>query len=307
MKKKVLLIRLDKIGDLVCSLPADQVLDPSEYDVTWVIQKGLGAVVDLGERPRRYIELDKANSKGSAKILRELLQTLKPDVAISLQGPWWVNFELFKARVPIRSGVKSQWHSFLFLNRGVRQKRSLAVQHELEYNLDLVQETLDIPSTKEFHYFEIKRPEASALLGGLGLSEKKYVVVHPGMMGSAQNWPQSEYINLIKRLNQKGHHVAVTGTAQDEPYLDQIKAACAQNPQVTWLQSQLNLQQLVEVLAYAEYVIAPSTGVAHLAAGVGATVKGIYSPITVQHPRRWAPRGPHVEIFMLPEVNAECF
>ncbi|AGH94883.1 glycosyltransferase family 9 protein [Pseudobdellovibrio exovorus] len=307
MKKKVLLIRLDKIGDLICSLPADQVLDSSEYDVTWIIQKGLGSVVDLGEKPRKYFELDKKDPKTSAKLLRELLQTLKPDIAISLQGPWWVNFELFKARVPIRSGVKSQWHSFLFLNKGIRQKRSLAVKHELEYNLDLVQETLDIPSTKEFHYFEIKKPEASHLLSDFGLVPKKYVVVHPGMMGSAQNWPQSEYIKLIQRLTQKGHSVVVTGTAQDEPYLDQIKAACVQHPQVIWLQSKLNLNQLVEVLAYAEYVIVPSTGVAHLAAGVGTLVKGLYSPITVQHPRRWAPRGPDVEVFMLPEVNAECF
>lgn len=49
-KKKVLLIRLDKIGDLICTLPVDQILDPSYYDITWVVQKGMGTIVDLGEK-----------------------------------------------------------------------------------------------------------------------------------------------------------------------------------------------------------------------------------------------------------------
>lgn len=307
MKKKVLLIRLDKIGDLVCSLPADQILDPSEYDVTWIIQKGLGSVADLGLKKRKYFELDKANPKSSAKKLQEILKEIKPDVAISLQGPWWVNFELFKARIPVRAGVKSQWHSFLFLNAGLRQKRSQATKHELEYNLDLVQETLNILPTKEFHYFEIEKPAESSLLSKYSLTAHKYVVVHPGMMGSALNWPQDEYIKLIKRLHDKNHHVVITGTDSDEPHLNEIKRQYLNHPQVTWLQSKLTLKQLVEILAYSDYVVVPSTGVAHIAAGVGAHVKGIYSPITVQHPRRWAPRGPNVEIFMLPEANAECF
>lgn len=304
-KKKILLLRLDKIGDLACSLPADQVLDENVYDVTWVVQKGLGAVADLGSKKRKYLELDKNRPRESAKKLRSFLQTLRPDVAISLQGPWWVNYELFRGGVPVRAGVRSQWHSFLFLNRGLRQKRSRAVKHELEYNLELVYETFGILPTREFHYFGITPPVATDVLTRFGLVARAYVVVHPGMMGSALNWPQSEYIRLLHRLIERGKQVAVTGTAHDEPYLDQIKREFAAHPQVVWLQSRLNLPELVQVLAHAEFVVAPSTGVAHLAAGVGARVKGIYSPVQVHHPQRWAPRGPQVEIFMLPAATAE--
>lgn len=303
-RKKVLLLRLDKIGDLICSLPADQVLAESDYEVTWVVQKGLGAVVDLGEKSRRYLELDKNDPASSAKKLREFLRTWQPDAAISLQCPWWVNFELFRARIPVRAGVKSQWHSFLFLNSGLRQKRSHAVQHELDYNLDLVYKTFDILPTKEFHYFQIRTPNKQDVLQTYGLKKNSYVVVHPGMMGSALNWPQTEYIDLIRLLIEKQKQVIITGTAADESYLDQIKQAYTNHPQVLWLQSQLTLPQLVQILAFAEYVVAPSTGVAHLTAAVGTLIKGIYSPVQVHHPRRWAPRGPNVEIFMLPEAKA---
>ncbi len=157
-KKKVVCIRLDKIGDLICTLPVDQILDDSEYDITWIVQKGLGSVVVLGSKKRKYLELDKKDPGSASKILKKFLKEFKPDIAISFQGPWWVNFELFKARIPTRSGVYSQWHSFLFLNHGLRQKRSQALQHEFDYNKDLVLKTFSLKDDKRFHYFEILNP-----------------------------------------------------------------------------------------------------------------------------------------------------
>lgn len=300
-KQKVLLIRLDKIGDLICTLPVDQVLS-DQYEIVWVVQKGLGAVVDLGSQKRRYYELDKSNPKKSAFELQKILQDFKPDAAISFQAPWWVNFELFKARIPIRAGVLSQWHSFLFLNQGLRQKRSLAEKHEFDYNLELVQKTFLLPATKIFYHFEIKPKLNPELLKQYNLTAHQYQVVHPGMMGSALNWKQSQYISLIEQQILKGKTLVITGTDADRIYLDKIYEKFKNTPQVIWLQSKLNLTELVQILAQAECVVAPSTGVAHLAASCGVTTYGIYSPIRVHAPRRWAPRGQNVSV-SVPQVN----
>lgn len=300
-KKKILLIRLDKIGDLICTLPADQVLDEELFDVTWVVQKGLGQIVDLGAKKRKYLEIDKAHPKKSAKKLNEYLTLLDPDVAISFQCPWWVNFALYNAEVPIRAGVKSQWHSYFFLNHGIRQKRSKAIKHELDYNLDLIYHTLNPRQNKIFQYFEIPKPHEINILEKFNLMPQHYVVVHPGMMGSALNWPQSEYIKYIQTQIDKNKQIVITGTDQDEKYLTEIKKEFLSNPHVCWLQSKLNIKELVQILAHSESVIAPSTGVAHLAASVGANITGIYSPVRVHHPKRWAPRGPNVTVLMLDE------
>ncbi|MGZ3691810.1 MAG: glycosyltransferase family 9 protein [Pseudobdellovibrio sp.] len=303
MKKKVLLIRLDKIGDLICSLPADQVLDESAYDVTWAVQKGLGQVVELGEKKRRYIELDKNNEKEASLKLKNFLNENNFDYAVSFQCPWWVNFELFKAGVPHRAGVKSQWHSFLFLNEALRQKRSQAEKHELEYNLDIIYKAFRIQPTKDSIYFHITKPLSFEVLEKFNLAKNNYIVVHPGMMGSALNWSQSQYIEYIQKLVKQNKKIVITGTDADEIYLTEIKKEFENHPQVTWLQSKLNMKELVQILAYSEFVVAPSTGVAHLAAGVGASIKGIYSPVRVHHPKRWAPRGPNVEIWMIENVR----
>ncbi len=301
-KKKVLLIRLDKIGDLICTLPADQVIDSNTYDVIWALQKGMGAIADLAIKKRTYFELDKADPKKSALKLRELLKQIKPDVAISFQAPWWVHYELFRARVPLRSGVKSQWHSFLFLNKALRQKRSQALKHEFDYNLELVQNTFSLKPTRDFIHFDIATPKDLSALGKHNLTPKKYIVVHPGMTGSALNWTQKQYIEYITEQILKYKRVVISGTPGDEPYLTEIREALGTNPNVTWVQSKLNMNELVQVLSQAEFVVVPSTGVAHIAASLGVPVHAIYSPVQVHHPKRWAARGPQVQIH-LPQVD----
>lgn len=306
--KKVLLVRLDKIGDLICTLPVDQLLDPTIYDVTWVVQKGLGQVIDLAEKKRTYIELDKNLAKESAKELNQLIKKIKPDIAISFQAPWWVNFELWKNRIPIRAGVLSQWHSFLFLNFGLRQKRSLAEKHEFDYNKDLVLHAFNLPDSRMFHFFRIAAPDQSRtqdFMKKYNLISKSYQVVHPGMMGSALNWPEEKYIAYIQQQIEKNETVCITGTEADEPYLQKIKSQFQSHPQVRWLQSKLSLQELVVLLADAKKVVAPSTGVVHLAASLATETHGIYSPVRVHHPRRWGPRGPNVHVH-LPELHNPC-
>jgi len=303
-RKKIILIRLDKIGDLVCTLPVDQVLDPKVYDITWVVQKGMGQILDLADRPLNYIELDKSKPDIARSMLSHYLKKNKFDIAISFQCPWWVNFELFWHHIPRRIGVLSQWHSFLFLNQGLRQKRSESIQHEFEYNLELVEKLIGSIQNKDAIAFRFRRPSSSKTLEKHQL--KNYIVVHPGMMGSALNWPQEKYIEYIQGLIDQSKTVVITGTASDEPYLTQIKNTFKNHPQVKWLQSVLNFSELLEILNFAEYVVAPSTGVAHLAASLGKHIKAIYSPIQVHHPRRWKPRkiypDQQIEIFV-PEVS----
>ncbi|MGZ3768312.1 MAG: glycosyltransferase family 9 protein [Bdellovibrio sp.] len=300
MKKKVLLIRLDKIGDLICTMCVDQVSFLKDSDVQWVISKGLSFVPENAEPKRKFLELSKEDWKKSLKTLREFLREFKPDVAVSFQAPWWVSFALWAENVPVRAGVKSQWHSFIFLNKGLRQKRSQAVKHEADYNLDLLEHAFSINKVQlkeKTPILKLVAPSGSDLLEKHNLIARKYIVVHPGMAGSALNWPLSHYISFIEEAL-KSYEVVLTGTPADEPWLTDIKAKFKDDPKFHILQNQLNATQLFTVLKNAKAVIVPSTGVAHMAASLGVPVLGIYSPVRVQHPRRWAARGENVHIFV---------
>ncbi|MGZ3775090.1 MAG: glycosyltransferase family 9 protein [Pseudobdellovibrionaceae bacterium] len=299
MKKKVLLIRLDKIGDLICTMCVDQVSFLKNCDVQWVISKGLSFVPENAEPPRKFLELSKEDWKKSLAVLRQFLREFKPDVAVSFQAPWWVSYALWLEKVPVRAGVQSQWHSFLFLNKGLRQKRSRAVQHESDYNMDLLLHAFAINEEllqEKTPTLKLVAPVNFDLLENFKLSASNYVVVHPGMAGSALNWPISHYISFIETAS-KTWQIVLTGTPADEPWLTEIKEKFKDDPQVLNLQNKLKPTELFTILKNSKAVVVPSTGVAHIAASLGVPVLGIYSPMRVQHPRRWAARGEHVHIF----------
>jgi heptosyltransferase I len=300
-KKNFLLVRLDRIGDLVLSLPVDESLSRLGFEPDWWIPTGLQFVTKNALPKRRSIEIPK---DFQFKKFFELLRILRQKTysgAIVFHAPWWVGALLFLAGVPVRIGVKSQWHSFLFFNRGVRQKRSRAEFSELEYNFALLENGLGL-NNQEIGRQSLKLSSSKSFdLAKWQLQRQKYFIVHPGMSGSALNWPIKNYIQAIDQILLK-QFVVITGTLSDQPFLEEIKANFAHHPRVKFLDSQLSGDELIFVLENSTAVLAPSTGVLHLAASTGVPTFGIYSPVRVQKPERWGPHGAHTKVFV-PQVQ----
>lgn len=303
----MLFIRMDRIGDLVLSLAADSVFaaDSSGGAVDWWIAPNTGFIADHSVPRRRVREMKMKVTYAEFKQLLRELKTRNYKTAVVFHAPWWVSVLLWLARIPNRVGVKSQWHTFLFLNKGVRQKRSLAEKNEYEYNLQLVEEGLSLSAgeiSRDPLHLAVDPQWQNETLADHGLTAGKYSVVHPGMGGSARNWPTSHYISWIQEAA-KNETIVITGTASDEPALEPIRQALSGNNKIIWLDRKLSGPMLLHVLHGARVVLAPSTGVAHLAASLGRKVIGIYSPVRVQHPVRWGPQGASVHI-LVPDV--EC-
>jgi ADP-heptose:LPS heptosyltransferase len=302
--QRVLFVRLDRIGDLVLTLPVDQSLE--NIKSSWWIPKGLGFVAACASPVRNAQEVDRAiDFRTFMKYFIELRRE-RFDAAVVFHAPWWVSLLLWLARIPIRGGVKSQWHSFLFLNRAVRQKRSRAEVSELEYNYRLLERVLGKTEGSlqrgSLQLVGLDGEKRQALLEAHGLKAFEYSIVHPGMGGSALNWPTDHYLALIRALAQN-EKVAITGTRADEAYLAPLRAALKDDREVVWLDNRLSGPELITALANARTITAPSTGVLHLAASTGRPTLGIFSPVRVQQPRRWGPQGMRTET-LAPQV--EC-
>lgn len=295
--KKAILLRLDRIGDLILTLPCDQLI-AGDYEVHWITPQGLDFVVQHATPARRFSSFNGKYSLRNFLSFYNHIRAIRADVSLSFHVPWWVNAALFLARVPTRGGVLSQWHSYLFLNKGLRQKRSRCEAHEMEHNFQLTEHVFDLPPQNQS-----RQPLSLQVSDHLSPLEPDtpYYVVHPGMGGSALNWPTHHYKQVIEELSETTT-VVITGTQMDEIFLTPLKKALADNRNVIWLDKKLSGDQLLSVLQNAIAIIAPSTGVLHLGASLGATSLGIYSPILVHHPNRWGPKGPRTEVF-LPQVS----
>jgi len=298
---KILLIRIDRIGDLVLSLPLDESLTRLGYRPQWWISQGLSFITENARPPRPALEIKKKFELDECLRLLKILRQEKFSAAIIFHAPWWIAAILFLARVPLRVGPKSQWYSFIFFNRGIRQKRSLCEHSELEYNFLLAELGLGFGKGEIGRQFLKLSGRQNFDLKKWSLEKQKYFVVHPGMGGSALNWPTRSYIDLIDQLILR-KEVVITGTETDRQFLIEIKKSFSTHPKVKFLDSQLSGDELIYVLQNSSGVLAPSTGVLHLAASTGVRTFGIYSPVKVQRPERWGPQGSQTKVFV-PDVD----
>lgn len=299
------LIRMDKLGDLVLSLPCDKHPALKDRDIHWAITKGLEFVAEQALPKRKYTSFARSFSPVNFFKFVYWLRALNPLQVIILHAPWWVSLATWWADVPVRIGPLSQWHSYLFFNFGVRQKRSLSDRHESDYNYDLIDTGFSLLGLRraahldelKTAYLKLVAPNPEGTLSAHQLTKKQYVVIHPGMGGSAFNWPAEFYLELAQDLS-RDYTIVITGTTQDRKYLAPIETRLKEIPDLRWLVNELTPLDLLNLLSEAHHVIAPSTGVIHLAASLDVPVIGIYSPKRQEHPRRWGPKGPKTKVFL---------
>ncbi len=218
------------------------------------------------------------------------------------------------ARVKFRGGLRSKWQTFLFLNKSVRQRRSMVEMHDAEYNMNLL-EVLDIKYdskmrcdlSPEIHIEEehckSARDNFIKRLVDQGYDEKivkrEWVFIHPGMVGHTLNWPSRNYARLIIQLEKRHPNrffYLLSHTAVDLPYLEALNDELAA-PEYDYLKrviyfldgGHIGLSEYMRLLKSAKIFIGPSTGTTHIANALGVKQVAIYSPIKVQSAMRWGP------------------
>ena len=294
--KNILLIRFDRIGDLILTLPTDQIDFFKDKKVHWLISKTNEFIIHNAKPRRDYLAIVAPKTFSDFRQLVKNIKSHNFDATVLFHAPWWLFFAVWSARIPMRIGPLSQWYSIFFLNRAIRQRRSQSLQSELKYNLCLLEHAFNLPpQNSNLLYLSIEAPQMKSDLPVC------YAIIHAGMKGSARNWPQANYVDLAIKMKDD-IAVVFTGTKEDEQWLKPIKEQLRDQHNIIFIDGLLNSEQLLSVLNKAQFVVAPSTGIAHLAASLGRPTYCLFSPVKVQSPTRWKPHGPKVSVFV-PEVS----
>jgi ADP-heptose:LPS heptosyltransferase len=124
-----------------------------------------------------------------------------------------------------------------------------------------------------------------------------YVVVHPGAAVPSRAWPVDNAARSVVQLAAAGLRVLVTGGPGER----ELTATVAGDRGVD-LGGRTDLAELSDVLARAQVTVTGNTGPAHLSAAVGTPVVSLFSPVVPAV--RWAPYGVPVEL--LGDQQAPC-
>ena len=107
------------------------------------------------------------------------------------------------------------------------------------------------------------------------------VLVHPGTAAASRRWPAERWAQVARRLPGR---VLVTAGPGEEPLAARVAALAGLDR--TAVVAGLDLPGLVALVAAARLVLAPDTGVAHLATALGTPSVVLFGPVG---PDSWGP------------------
>lgn len=311
---RVLINRSDAIGDSILTMPMGKILKEKfpEAKVTMLVA---AKSADLF-KSHPYIDDFKIYNREARfyqkiKEVLRIFREVKPTHYLYVGGGYLPNFISWINRVEFRGGLKSRWHTYLFLNKGIRQKRSMVTMHEMEYNLNLLSPLgINYNYKDKSHYvpeIRLTQDELESYYNSFKKDliqdeldiDRKMIFIHPGMTGHTLNWSSRNYARLIIKLEQKfpGKFLfIISHTPSDHTFLQGLKEILNKREnkflkkRIYYFNGQAKgLRHYMAILSKAMLFVGPSTGTTHIAATLGVPVVSIYSPIKVQSSLRWGP------------------
>jgi lipopolysaccharide heptosyltransferase II len=287
--QNILVVRTDRIGDVILTLPTVEALKANFPDarVSMLVSSYTAGLV---EGIANTIIYDREGKKRPFFEILKDLRTVRFDAAIIAYPRFRIALLLLLARIPTRIGTGYRWYSFLF-NKRVYEHRKTAEKHEAEYNLSLINVLgCTLPSKPEV-YIEINekdRKAAKELWRSIGIpGDGNLIILHPGSGGSARDWKPERFANLASELIKEGYHIVITGSARETDLVNRITSEAGEGAKS--FISSLSLREFGAFIQTAELFISNSTGPLHIAAAVGIPVIGFYPPVRVMSPKRWGP------------------
>jgi heptosyltransferase-3 len=312
-KKRFLVIRTDRIGDVVLSTPVPEAIKthyPGSH-VTMMVSPYAAEVVKANPNIDEVILDDAENQnkgvKGFFMLLGEIRRR-KFDVAILLKPTPRLAVLLFLARVKHRIGTGFRLYQILF-NQKIYMHRKVNLKHESEYNLKMLC-PLGITARKimpQVYLTPADRDFAREIFGEFKITpEDTVVAIHPGSGNSSLNLPAKRFAEVADGLAEKLNvRIVFTGSDQEKKIIDFIQRIM-RHPSVN-LSGRTTISQLAAVLQSCDVLISNSTGPMHLAAAVGTPVVAVFSPVFSAGPIRWGPYGEGHQVILPPvPVCFEC-
>lgn len=290
--KRIILSRTDSIGDVMLTLPMAGYLKEKYPDIEIIFlgKKYTEAVISCCSHVDRFIDFDswKSNLEGVTA-----LRALQVDAIIHVLPNLKIAKIAKSAGIPLRIGTGRRWFHKLYCNSRIPLSRRNSDLHESQLNLLLLGEfgpvaPPDLRKVSSLLDFSPKAELPQKLKEQLNEYDRK-IILHPKSQGSAREWGLKNFSELMRKLQDQGIGVFVTGTQKEGELLDSLPfSECSNAHNMT---GKMTLPELIAFIDQCDGLVAASTGPLHIAAALGVRSVGLYSPIRPIHPGRWGAIG----------------
>jgi lipopolysaccharide heptosyltransferase II len=288
--KKILILRMDGLGDLVISTAALREIRKGfpEAEITLTIgpwSQGIAPCIPFHDHlivhdafAFRVFRGGRLINLGQEWSFIRRLRKERFDLGIDLRGDILSIIPLFLSGIRFRFG-RDRWGGGFLLTHPVSTDRSKNV-HEKDKTLALLN-ALKIPVTNR--KLELRVPEAEDAFVEQYLREcqislnVKVVTIGPMALYSWKRWPPERYAELIKRLSEEiSCRVFLLGGQGDKEALDGI--ASQSGVETINCAGLLNLCQTAALLRRSNLFIGNDSGLSHIAAAMKTPLIQLFGP-----------------------------
>lgn len=310
--KKILVVRTDRIGDVILTTPAIKALRNAypEAHITVLVTPMTKELVEGNECIDEVLVDDRHGVhnglKGYLKLIAEIRHK-QFDCALIYHTKKRTNALCFLSGIPVRIGYKNNKFGFL-LTVPLEDKRHRGEQHEAQYCLDVLKE-LDIDARDLSLYVPVNERSlqwVSQFQTEYAITDKNTLIgIHPGASDSAKQWTPQRFAQLIDALRDRyGATIVLIGNALSGRSAQTIQSL-AKNPVID-LTGATTVGQLAALMTRCDLLISNDSGPVHVAAGVGTPVISIFTRNQPGiNPERWRPLGERSRVVSVkPSQNA---
>lgn len=321
--KRILVLRLDLIGDLVLSLVLVRLLKrtypDAEIDLL-ALPSSASVITDdpdvaevIAYNPnvwRRPKALLQAKNWREARALRSRLRGRKYDLAVSVFGPWAALIAVASGARRVVGFAQESYPGLLTDSVPGRHWDEVDHVHEVDYCLRLAQAAgASIGPDDRIPTLNVSvgaQQEAAELLQHEGIDQNKPLIAcHVSSNnGQSKRWPIPYWARLADRLiREDSYSLIFTGAPDDLPLIAAITQRMQEQTYYN-LAGKTSLSQLAAVLQKADLLITGDSGPMHIAGAVGTALIAIHGPTD---PTLSGPVSPHATILRDPIWCSPCY
>lgn len=293
-KIKILVMRTDRIGDLILSTPAIESLRnlyPNAH-IAVMVTSNTKAILENNPFIDEIIVYEKKN-----RLLKNIVEAIKLrkrkfDIVIVLHPNNRSHILAFLSGARIRIGFKRNL-GFL-LTKTIPHNKQLGEKHESDYTMDIIR-VLSANAMKGNLFMTFTKEDLTQvkkLLGKFAIPENTNIIcIHTGSSCKSRIWPLENFLTLAEKIVLGISNTAVIFIG-DKTVQEILKKHNFSNPKITSLCGILSLNQTLALIKLSKLLVSTDSGPVHMASCVDTpsiTLFGRKNPGL--SPKRWAPLG----------------
>jgi heptosyltransferase-1 len=281
--RKILLIRLRRIGDIIMTTPAVAALKQAlpHASLTYIVEEPYRCLVEGNPDIDKIFLIPPRQGALSFLSLIRRIRREKFDTVIDFHGGPRASRIAWLTRATLKVGYEVKHKGFIYDIR-VPRSRGGAPIHSVENHLNLVRAAgievnepwprLTLPGPRKEETERIDKLWANHRLPGA-----KVVVLHVGAGNEFRDWGAPNLGALAERLaGMPGVRVVLVGSGEDVPRAEEVRKKSPES--ALSLAGELNMIELREVISRTALFVGPDSGPMHIAATTSTPIVALFGP-----------------------------